>query len=252
MGMRGWFAKYGSSILAAVAMLVSVAAVMRSCEANRIARAVLELQQHQAELAKETVIQIDAKMRFHKVHVSPFRRYPVADPTRDTSRHVSWRHGGLDFFIQVKIYNASEHPVSIDEVRLVQITDRGFFSWTIILENFHSDLSTHIEFPLLLGAQDMLLTFIQFTPPMTKDLMERFQALTPDSLYTAKQIVEEYSTKHHVVGFSNEKWSQEISLSGIYNREFLACSPGEADGFRYANVVVVLGSGEFFSKRVQL
>ena len=179
--------------LGVLAILIAVyAAITARCaanqaeESNRIARETLDWQRRVEEQRKSINITVDGVWSFDNVHVSQWKRSSMWVGGTSNIEVYS----GLSFYLQLKVYNGSELPISIDKID-VTYERSGYWS-----SEFHtnqicgSTIGDTGTYPLRLAPKEQRPVIVCLPWPVSSDMREALDHVPAETIHPAKNIVE--------------------------------------------------------------
>lgn len=181
-------------------VFIALGALAYAHLAYQTSKSALDFQREQARKQRETVIELESWWVPEKVFFSGFQKtYLTIEYVAKEEKFL-----GVEFFRMVKIYNASEHPVSVDGVAGGFIYKNWFNSQLASNRCFAQDFVTEIQFPFTIEPNQQKRVLIRIPIPFHEQQRRIFEGLSPDSLYTAEQIIQQYNQGSTVYFHGND------------------------------------------------
>jgi hypothetical protein len=126
-----------------IALVIALGALVYAHLAYQNSRSALEFQRQESSKRRENIVKLQAAWDFQKVYFSGFEK-------TDLVRIDDWdqKFLGLHFFAWLKIFNGSEHAISVDRVLGWFIYKNFLHSQLSSLMCFEEDFKTEVQFPL--------------------------------------------------------------------------------------------------------
>jgi hypothetical protein len=238
----GW-PQWISSAAAICAVLISVIALINSREA-------LDFQKQEAALKRATNIKINTSWSWGKVYFEGFHKTTLLTFDSTNSKEI-WEHkfSGLDFFAKIKLFNASEHDVSIDVVSGNIIYKGGISSELSSANCFEEDSETKLKFPILIKPNEQKCVHLRLPLPVDSNIVNVFSLLEPNRTYSAEEIVRQYNERGAVV-VTGDSYPRSLSL--IFMEYILPSSSSNNWEYCSFDLYVHLASGESIEKRLDI
>lgn len=191
-------------ILSILALIVSLGAVgfawnanCISNEANTIAQnsnkitnEIFDWQKLQLEKEQLNDLQIRAYLEFKQIYLSELKEISLYERTSDISKKIGWQ--GLFLFVTVKLYNKSNHPISIDHIDVVQML---FGAWQTHLfsdQAYEEDYITIQESPFDIDAFKAKNIYVKIPWIIEKSLSDPLQQFEKNRLYNPWDMLMKY------------------------------------------------------------
>ena len=228
-------------------LVIALGALLYAHLAYQNSRSAIEFQKQEANRRRADIVKLQAAWDFRNVYFSGFEK------VRLLVRFPEWEEKslGLHFFAWLKLFNASEHPISVDGVCGWFIYKNTMNSQLMSFTCFEEDFVTDVQFPLSIKPHEQRRVLIRMPIPVDEERREIFDQLVPDSLYTAKQIVQAWNQKARVRYSSSPENYQSILFQLFRNQFVPRDSMGTLDQHAF-KASVYLASGEIISKKFHL
>lgn len=229
-----------------MSVVIALGALLYAHLAYQNSRSALEFQRQEASKRREDIVKLQAAWDFQKVYFSGFEKTYLARYDDFEEKFL-----GLHFFAWVKIFNGSEHSISLDGVRGYLIYKDYLHSQLASSMCFEKDFETRVHFPLSIMPQDQGRVLIRIPIPVNQEVAEIYGQLEPDSMYTAEQIVQAWNRKAETrYGSQPEDYPRTLDIL-FQNQLVPRDSLGTLDSHAL-KVTVHLASGEMISKRFHI
>ena len=227
-----------SRVLASIALLVSIVLPITSFLCTR----------HDISEARKTKFTVTPKFALEKIYLGEFKEIQVIDlDYQNVEKFPPPHYLGFHIFIEVTVYNESQHALSVSEIKVVPQLNSGIYPELISKECFENDYISRTSFPKVLGPYEIMRTYVRVNLPLTRELKNKFNHLPRNQLYTSEEITKAYNKTSSVkIAATN------ISLKYLFIKELtkgISSNPDEPPIFR---AVVKFGSGAWASARTGL
>jgi Ca2+/Na+ antiporter len=224
-------------------ILIALGALLYAHLAYKTGKSALEFQKEELKKQQETKINVDANWDFKRIYFSGFKE-ELFLVDRDNWK-LEKRFSGFHFFAVVRLYNASEHAVSVSEV-FGRIRYGGPSGLQQFQQGtcFESDFKRRVAFPLFLQPHESRHLLIRIPVIVDEKVKQIFSHLSPDSLYRAKEIIRTNNQRNRMK-YGNE---DTLGVLRLFADRFVpADSLGTRDQYRFI-VLTYLSSGEEITK----
>lgn len=171
-----------------VGLIIALGALVYAHLAYQHSESVLEFQKQEASRRRASIVKLQPFWALEKVYFSGFQKtHLFLGVTKGEEKFF-----GLDFFVKLKIFNESEHAISVDGLLAFFIYKNWLSSQLSSNMCFEDDLETRVKFPISIEPYAQRRVLIRIPIPIDERLKKMLDHLEPDSLYSSKDIVLAY------------------------------------------------------------